>query len=213
MLFTQPDAGLFTHPGGVIGGPFPWERMTLPPESAPDDSSWPLGSLGVFAEAPDVASKVPWVAEVPDDAPEAPWVAEEPEEDPAEAVVGDEAVLVGDVFVPESVDEEPVVVVPAVVVELPEGAAIVVAEPWSGAEAVGAEVVPTGVAGAPGPRALGALTAAGSPEEDGAAFEDRTTVLAAPIVSAPAGGAPPAPGRAAGWVALTRGSAMPDTNG
>ena len=201
MLFAQPGAGLLTHPGGVIGGLLPFEWVTLPPGSAPDACSWPVESLGLFAEAPDVASEVP-------------WVVEEPGEDPAEAVVGDEAVVVMDGLVPERVDEEAVVVVvPAVAVELPEEAAIVVAEPSSGAEAAGAEVVPTGEAGEPAPRALGALTAAGFTKEGGAAFEDARTVLAAPIGGGPPRAAPPAPGCAAGWVGLARGSAMPDTNG
>jgi hypothetical protein len=200
VLFAQPGAGLLTHPGGAIGGPFPFEWVTLTPESAPDDCSWPVESLGLFAEVPDVASEVP-------------WVAEELGEDPVEAVVGDEAVVVVDGLVPELVDEEAVVVVvPAVVVELPEEAAIVVAEPSSGAEAVGAEVVPTGEAGEPAPRALGALTAAGFTKEGGAAFEDGRTVLTAPIGGGPPGAAPPTPGCAAGWVGLPRGSAMPDTN-
>lgn len=210
MSFAQPGAGLFTHPGGVIGGPFPFEWVTLPPGSAPDGWSWPVESLGPFAEAPDDAPEVPWLAEAPDDAPEVPWVAEDPEEDPVEVVVGDEPVVVVDGLVPESVDEGAVVVVvPAVVVELPEEAVVVVAEPSLGVEAAGAEVVPTVEAGAPAPGALGALTAAGFTEVDGAAFADGTTVLAATIGGAPAGAAAPAPG----WVALAGGSAMPDTNG
>jgi hypothetical protein len=205
---------LFTHPGGVIGRPFPFEWVTLPPGPAPDDWSWPVESLGPFADAPDDAPEIPWVAEVPDDAPEIPRVAEEPEEDPVEAVVGDEAVVVVDGLVPKSVDgEAAVVVVDAAVVELPEEGAVVVAEPSPGAKAAGAEVVPTGEAGAPAPGALGAFTATGFTEEDVAAFEGGTTVLAATSGGAPAGAAAATPGCAPGWVAPTRGSATPDTNG
>ena len=111
------------------------------------------------------------------------------------------------VLVPEPVGEEG-----EVVVELPEEGAVVVAEPSPGAEAAGAEaagaevagaeVVPIGEAGPPAPGVLGALTAAGFAEEDGAAFEDGTGALAAAVGGAPAGAAAPA-----------RGSTMPDTNG
>jgi hypothetical protein len=192
---------LFTHPGGVIGGPFPFEWVTPPPGSPPDGWPWPVEFLGPFPEAPD-------------DAPEVPWLAGEPEEDPVEAVVGDEALVVVDVLVPEPADEGAVVVVvPAVVVELPEEGAVVVAEPSPGAKAAGAEVVPVGEAGPPAPGGLGALTTAEFADEDGAAFEDGTGALAAPIRGAPAGAAAPAPGCDPGWVAPARGSTMPETSG
>jgi hypothetical protein len=123
-------------------------------------------------------------------------------------VVGEEAVVVVDVLVPEPVGEEA-----EVVVEVPGEGAVVVAEPWPGAEAAGAEVVPIGEAGPPAPGVLGALTAAGFAEEDGAAFEDGPGVLAAPVGGAPAGAAAPAPGCDPGWVAPARGSTMPDTSG
>jgi hypothetical protein len=112
-------------------------------------------------------------------------------------VVGEEAVVVVNVLVPEPVGEEA-----ELVVELPEEGAVVVAEPSPGAEAAGAEVVPIGEAGPPAPGGLGARTAAGFAAEDGAAFEDGTGALAAPVGDAPAGAAAPA-----------RGSTMPDTSG
>ena len=205
MFFAQPGAGLCIHPGGVIGGPFPLEWVTPPPGSPPDDWPWRVESPGRFPEAPDDTPEVPWLAEEPE---------EDPEEDPVEAVGGDEAVVVVDVLVPGPVDEEAVVVVvPAVVVELPEEGALVVAEPSPGAEAAGAEVVPIREAGPLAPGVLGALTAAGFAEEDGAAFEDGTGALAAPIGGAPAGAAAPAPGCDPGWVAPARGSTTPDTSG
>ena len=122
--------------------------------------------------------------------------------------------MVVDGLVPEPVDEEAVViVVPTVVVELPEEGAVVVAEPSPGADADGAEVVPIGEAGPPVPGVLGARTAVGFAEEDAAAFEDGMGALAAPIGAAPAGAAAPAPARDPGWVAPARGSTMPDTTG
>ena len=171
------------HPGGVIGGPFPFEWVTPAPGLPPDGWPWPVELPGPFPEAPD-------------DAPEVPWLAEEPDEDPVEVVVGEEAVVVVDVVVPEPVGEVAVVVVvAAVVVELPEEGAVVVVEPSPGAEAVGAEVVPIGEAGPPAPGVLGALTAAGFAEEDGAAFEDGRA--RSPRPSAVHQRAPPRPRRAA----------------
>jgi hypothetical protein len=200
-LGAQPSAspGLFTHPGGVIGGPCRFEWVTPLPGSEPDGWSWPVESLGPFVE-------------VPDDAPEVPWLGEEPEEEPAGAVVGEETVVVVDGFVPGRVGEGAVTVVfPAIVVELAGEGAVVVGEPSEGAEAGGAEVVLTGEAGPLAPGGLGTLTAV--TEKDGAAFEDGATVLAATTGGAPAGPAAPTPGCGPGWVAPARGLAMPDTNG
>jgi len=98
---------LFTHPGGVIGGPVPFEWVTPPAGLPPDDWPWPVASPGPFPDAPDEPPAVPWLAEDPDD-------------DPAVVVVGEEAVVVVvDVLLPEPVGEAAVVVVVvAVVVEL-----------------------------------------------------------------------------------------------
>jgi hypothetical protein len=133
----------------------------------------------------------------------------EPEPAGEEAMVG----VVVDVLEPEPAGEEAaVVVVDAAVVELPEEGAVVVAEPSPGAEAGGAEIVRIGELGPPAPGVLGALTAAGLAEEDGAALEDGTGALAAPDGGAPAGGAAPAAGCDPGRVTL-RGSTTPETSG
>jgi hypothetical protein len=58
-FFAQPGAGSLTHPGGVIGGPFPFEWLTPPPGSPPDDWPWPVESPGPFPEARGDASGVP----------------------------------------------------------------------------------------------------------------------------------------------------------
>jgi hypothetical protein len=200
---------LSTHPGGVIGGPFPFGWVRPLPGSEPDGwSSWPVASLDPFVE-------------VPDDAPGVPWLGEEAEEEPVVVVVGDEAVVVVEGFVPESVGEAPVVVgVPAVVVELTGEGAVVVTAPSEGVEAAGADVVPTAEAGPPASGGLGAasgglgaLTAAELTEKDGGAFEDGATVLAATVCASAVGAAAPMPGCGPGWVAPASGLDAPDPNG
>jgi len=202
-LGGQPSAspGLCTHPGGVIGGPFPFGWVTPLPGSEPDGWSWPVASLDPFVE-------------VPDDAPGVPWFGEEAEEEPVVVVVGDAAVVVVEGFVPEWVGEAPVVVgVPAVVVELTGEGAVVVTAPSEGVEAAGVDVVPTAEAGPPASSGLGALTAAELTEKDGGAFEDGATVLAATVGAAAVGTAAPMPGCGPGWVAPASGLDVPDPNG
>jgi hypothetical protein len=183
---VQPGAGLFTHPGGVTGGPFPFELVTPPAGLPPDDRP----------------------AEDPDDDPavvvgeEAVVVVDVLLPEP----VGEEAVVVVVVAVVVELAEEGAVVVVAVVAELAEEGAVVVAEPSPGAEVAGAEVVPVG--------GVGPLTAAGfAAEEDGAAIEDGMSALAASVGGLPAGAVAPAPGCDPGSVGLARGSAMPDPSG
>ena len=89
-MCAQPGAGLLTHPGGVFGGPFPFEWVTPLPGSEPDGWSWPVESLGPFAEVPDDAPEVPWLGEVPDDAPEVPWLGEVPDDAPEVPWLGEE---------------------------------------------------------------------------------------------------------------------------
>jgi hypothetical protein len=112
-------------------------------------------------------------------------------------VVGEEAVVVVDMVLPEPLGEDDVVVVVvALVVELAGGDAVVVAELPPGEETAGAEA------------------AAGfAAEEDGAAIEDRTGALAASAGGVPAGALAPAPDCDPGLVALAQGSAMPAPNG
>jgi hypothetical protein len=59
LFFAQPGAGLFTHPGLVIGGPFPLEWVTPAPGPSADDWPWPVESPGPFPEVPDDAPEVP----------------------------------------------------------------------------------------------------------------------------------------------------------
>jgi hypothetical protein len=231
---------LFRHPGGVIGGPFPIEWVTPRPGSPPDDWPWRVESPGPFPETPDDAPDVSWLAEEPEEDPVEAVVGDEavvvdvlvPEPLDEGAVVVVVPVVVVDlpeegtvaVDLPEegtvAVDlpEDGTVAVDlpedgTVVVDLPEEGTLMVAEPSPRAEAAGPEVVRIGEAGPPAPEVLGALTAAGFAEEDGAAFEDGTGALAAPIGGAPAGAAAPAPACDPGWVAPARGWTMPDTSG
>ena len=182
--------------------------------------------VSLLLEAPDDEPGVPLLLEAPDDEPDVPWLLEAPDEDPAEAGADEEAVLVvGALLLEPAVlvvgvlllgpvgDEAVVVEAAAVVVELPDEGAVVVAEPVPGAEAAGATVVPGGEAGPLAPAVLGALFAVEFAEEDGAVLENATGALDAPVSVAPAGAAARAPGCDPGWVAPATGLAMVGASG
>ena len=91
---------MFTHPGGVIGGPFPFPWVTPTPGAPLDDPGWPVSEFP-FAEPPDDSAE--------------------------DVVVCDETVVVVDVLAAVLVDWESVVVVVSVF-ELPAEGAVVLTE-------------------------------------------------------------------------------------
>jgi len=196
------------------------------------DVAWLLEALddepgvSLLLEGLDDEPEVSLLLEALDDEPDVPWLLEAPDEDPAEAGADEEAVLVvGALLLEPAVlvvgvlllgpvgDEAVVVEAAAVVVELPDEGAVVVAEPVPGAEAAGATVVPGGEAGPPAPAMLGALIAVGLTVKDVALLEDATGALDAPVGVAPAAATAPAPGCDPGWAAPATGSAMLGASG
>jgi hypothetical protein len=150
-FFAQPGAGLFTQPGGVMGGPLPCEWVTPALGLPPDGWPRPLESPAPFPAAPDDAPEVPGFTG-------GSVVVVVVGDDDVVMVVGEEGVVVVDMLVPEPVGEEPEVVVGAGVrVCLPVDGAVVVGRPVAGrgdGAVVAAEPSPgpeEGAVAAPGP--------------------------------------------------------------